>query len=277
MELLVAGVILLGIIIIYIKSRNSSQAESPERIDESPSRVTPRSTEMPSRIESPRVITVSSKPDIIDMALNDQRNTGESYPYKLKTFFFSKVEKQFYDVLNKALNEREVLLFSKVRLLDVLINEATQQKQTYHNKIQSRHLDFLVCNKKGIIPLLAIELTDSNKFDNSSRDEFITKALAAAGLPLLRLSVKRGYSVNELDCLLEQYLGPVPNKQLSFNEYPKDRELTLQQTAAAESEKGDFTCAHCGKPVSLSVAKFCLSNPRRFDLKILCMEHQNTI
>ena len=68
------------------------------------------------------------------------------------------------------------------------------------NKIQSKHLDFVVCDPDDLSIQFVIELDDKShaKAKRQSRDEFVNQALAAAGVPLSRFPVKRTYSVQDI-------------------------------------------------------------------------------
>ena len=88
-----------------------------------------------------------------------------------------------------------------VRLADlVYIERGTEKRQSYFNRIQSKHIDFVLCDRNDIKPILAIELDDSShrRADRIARDEFVDNALAQAGLPLLRVPVRANYDPAEL-------------------------------------------------------------------------------
>jgi hypothetical protein len=60
------------------------------------------------------------------------------------------------------------LVFAKVRLADLLyLPKGTQGRQAAFNRIQSKHVDFLLCSKDAVRPLLAIELDDSSHGEQS--------------------------------------------------------------------------------------------------------------
>lgn len=122
-------------------------------------------------------------------------------PYKKKDYFFTAAERSFYQVLLGVLEGQNVHVFAKVRTSDLLYLPAkTAERQSYQNRIQPRHIDFVVCDKKQIAPLIAIELDDSShsRPERVARDQFVEKAFADAGLPLLRFPVKSGYVTADL-------------------------------------------------------------------------------
>ena len=108
-------------------------------------------------------------------------------PYKRKEWLLSKAERSFFGVLQGVLAS-EQLIFVKVRLADLIyIPRGTPSRQAAFNRIQSKHIDFVLCEKSSVRPLLAIELDDSShaRSDRSARDRFVDSALDVAGLPLL--------------------------------------------------------------------------------------------
>lgn len=121
-------------------------------------------------------------------------------PYRKKDYFFSQAERSFYAVLMKAV-AGEFVIFSKVRLADILyVEKGTEKWQSYFNRIQSKHIDFVLCTPDLIQPVLVIELDDSShdREDRRKRDAFVDDALAAAGLPILHVLARRTYSPVEL-------------------------------------------------------------------------------
>ncbi len=90
---------------------------------------------------------------------------------------------------------------SKIRVADVLfIPRGTPQYRKHFNKINAKHIDFLLCDPGTLAPRLAIELDDSshNRADRRARDEFLNSALTAAHLPFLRLPVTSTYNPQAL-------------------------------------------------------------------------------
>ncbi|MGJ0848619.1 DUF2726 domain-containing protein [Tissierella praeacuta] len=122
------------------------------------------------------------------------------YPYEKKKYLLSVAEKNFYDILTLAIKDTAYYICPKVRLADIIVVGKTDKRQSYFNKIQSKHIDFLLCDKNSLVPLLAIELDDSShlKDDRISRDDFVNKALESAKLDLIRFKVQQAYTVTEI-------------------------------------------------------------------------------
>lgn len=126
--------------------------------------------------------------------------TVSKLPYKKQQYLFSKPENEFFRLLRKALEGQDLVVFGKVRLSDVLAVSGNKDRQKYWNKIQAKHVDFLICNEEYFNPLAAVELDDSSheRPDRVQRDDFLNKAFDSAELPLLRLPVRFSYSLKEV-------------------------------------------------------------------------------
>jgi hypothetical protein len=110
-------------------------------------------------------------------------------------------ERKFYRLVLKELSS-EYAIFSKVRLGDVvwLANEPTDKK--YHsNQIQCKHIDFILCDKMTLEPVLALELDDSSHahYDRQASDEVKNRVCEQAGLPLMRVKVQYTYPVQAIE------------------------------------------------------------------------------
>ncbi|MGH7596983.1 MAG: DUF2726 domain-containing protein [bacterium] len=89
----------------------------------------------------------------------------------------------------------------KVRMGDILwLENKTSNEKLYMTQIWGKHIDFLLCDKRMLEPLFVIELDDSghHQFDRRDVDEFKNKAIAIAGLPLLRVKVQNTYQEREI-------------------------------------------------------------------------------
>lgn len=130
----------------------------------------------------------------------EQLQIHEELPYKKKQYLLSIAEKNFYEVLKTAIQDTDYYICPKVRLADIIYVGKTDKRQSYFNKIQSKHIDFLLCTADTLSPVIAIELDDNSHFRNDriKRDAFVDKVLKAAGLKIIRFNVKHSYVVNEI-------------------------------------------------------------------------------
>lgn len=170
------------------------------------------------------------------------------YPYHLRDDFVTKAEHNFYMVMRSIVPESAVVL-AKVSLGDLFYvrsNDASEFR-TYTNKIDRKHVDFLLCDAKTMRPIVGIELDDKShqRNDRQVRDEFVEGVFRAAKLPLIRYPVKFSYSTAEISTALQPYLkvhAAIP----SVEPVSKNPEPALAKNPA---------CPKCGKEMILRVAK----------------------
>lgn len=135
-------------------------------------------------------------------------------PYCRKHFLLTKGERAFYVSLKQAVGQ-DYLLFAKVRLADLLfVPSAATKRQSLFNRIQAKHVDFLLCDPHVVRPLLAIELDDASheEEDRRERDEFVDQALKTAGLPILRVPAKCSYDAAALREQIRQSIRYQPTR-----------------------------------------------------------------
>jgi very-short-patch-repair endonuclease len=109
-------------------------------------------------------------------------------------------ERSLFGVLHEAFGAK-YFIFAKVRLADLVwLPKGTESRQSHQNRVQSKHLDFVICDRATVRPLVAIELDDSShsRADRVERDVFLNEVLAAAGLPFVRIRAAASYNVREL-------------------------------------------------------------------------------
>jgi len=198
----------------------------------------------------------------------DKSSLGVEYPYLVRDDFLSPAELSFYLVLKTALSDL-ALICTKVSLGDLFYAKSSDNSKyrTYTNKIDRKHVDFLVCDPKTVRPLFGIELDDKShkRPDRQERDEFVKNVFLAAKLPLIRIPVKHSYSVAELNLLLKPYLNKIEassrplqviQEANSIPRCPKcGSEMILRTTKNGANEGGKFWgCS--GFPKCRGILKF---------------------
>jgi hypothetical protein len=131
-------------------------------------------------------------------------------PYKTRDDFLSSAEKSFYLTFKTFINEK-VVICPKVSLKDIFFvsksadNGAGKDYMKYFGRIAQKHVDFLLCDSKSMKPLCGVELDDSShKMEKrAARDEFVDRVYANAGLQLVHIPLKQGYSVDDLKIILD--------------------------------------------------------------------------
>jgi len=132
-------------------------------------------------------------------------------PYLKRESFLTPAEKDFFHVLSAVVGS-DYLLFSKTRMSDLLYlpKMSNRDYYRYQNKIQSKHVDFLLCDKENTKPLLAIELDDSShlKASRIARDSFVDEIFESAQLPILHIRASSSYLGDEISQQIQASLNP---------------------------------------------------------------------
>jgi Protein of unknown function (DUF2726) len=137
---------------------------------------------------------------ILERIVSGRRSEG--FPYEPVTKLFTPAERSFFGVLEQVFaNDYRVL--GKVRLGDIIHPRkglSGSARASALNRISGKHVDFVICDFRTLNLIGVIELDDSSHATSRSqrRDDVKDKALAAAGVPLIRVPAQRGYSLEEI-------------------------------------------------------------------------------
>lgn len=117
-----------------------------------------------------------------------------TFPYGLRDEFLSPAELSFFRVLKSEL-PAEWHLVAKVNLVDLFFIRQPRRNQAARNRIDRKHVDFVICEALTMKPLIGIELDDASheRKDRVERDDFVDQVFQAAGLPILHVTAGRGY------------------------------------------------------------------------------------
>ena len=129
-----------------------------------------------------------------------------SYPYQKQNTLFTPAERSFLGVLEQAVGD-QYRIFGKVRLADVIKVKpgvSRSVRQSAFNRIQSKHLDYIVCDLGDLSVKFAIELDDKShsQTKRKNRDNFVDEALRIAKVPLFRFPARQAYSLGEIKSIL---------------------------------------------------------------------------
>ena len=182
---------------------------------------------------------------IFGIKLKDSRQTS-ALPYRLKSDFFSPAEANFYRVLKQVIGEH-LLIFPKVGLGEFIFITDQENLQSYRNKIDRKHVDFLLCKPDTLQPVFAIELDDSShrRATRSERDAFVESVFAASSIPLVRVPVRDSYNLQELSVLFKNALQ---RKEIRTQAQEDAKRIEM----AANNPP---TCPNCGAIMVLRTAK----------------------
>ena len=144
--------------------------------------------------------------------LSNQRHKSiTNFRYNLLGTLFSGVEHRFFLILKESLSD-QYEIFAKVLIADVLTPEQGLSQTDWNNastRISSRHFDFVLCDKKTLLIIAAIELHDSHYYlsKRHSGDSFIQKACETAGLKYIHFEYRQAYSVNAVRNIVMESLN----------------------------------------------------------------------
>lgn len=175
----------------------------------------------------------------------------ELMPYLLRDDFLSRAEHSFYLVLRSSIPE-DITVCPKVSLGDVFYVGSRDPSlfRAYTNKIDRKHIDFLLCDSKTMRPLMGIELDDKShqRADRQERDEFVKEVFQVAQLPLLRVPVRPSYPSAEIMQKVEAALK---------NRFP-------MQGGPPPGRGSAPYCPKCSIPMQLRTAKSGANAGRQF-------------
>lgn len=113
----------------------------------------------------------------------------DKYPYERRDLLTSN-ELEFYQILSPIVCQHGWQLLMKMRLADIMaVRKGTEEYMKYFNKIKAKHTDFVFCDPDTLEILAGLELDDPSheRPERIERDEFVDKAYAAAGIPLIHV------------------------------------------------------------------------------------------
>ena len=128
------------------------------------------------------------------------RSTG--HRFESQKALMSPGELKFFRALEAAVGSR-YRVFSKVRLADIVQPAKTGNRSAWYaafGVIKSKHVDFVVCEPDTMEFRLVVELDDKSheRSDRAERDQKVDVILAQAGIPVLHVPARAGYSAEEI-------------------------------------------------------------------------------
>lgn len=169
------------------------------------------------------------------------------FPYEVQRNFLSAAELNFFHTLRSVVGDQAVIC-SKVSLGDVFhVTGVDRSKfRAYRNKIDRKHVDFLLCDPGTMRPLVGIELDDRShqRQDRQDRDAFVGQVFMAARLPLVHIPAKRSYNTQEIFLRIIPHVGEIQEIRSA---------VPVKSVAATTSREP--VCPKCGNPMHLRTAK----------------------
>ena len=192
--------------------------------------------------------------DIVERILDwlsakEEPATGlAAYPFHLRDDFLSPAEASFFQVLRRVTGQ-QVIVLAKVNLNDLFFAQTgdPRRNRAVSNRIDRKHVDFLLCDAQTLRPVLGIELDDRSheRPERKARDELVDGVFAAAGLPLLRVPTRVSYAPEELVALIQPCFGATEPSVSPASEAPEP----------AQGAPVTQACPKCGAAMALRTAK----------------------
>ena len=180
---------------------------------------------------------------------------NQELPYAKRDDFLSDSELSFYKVIRQAIDER-IVICPKVGLKDIFFVKTGDRsnRTTYRNKIDRKHIDFLLCEVETMKPICGIELDDSShqREDRKHRDRFVNKVFEVSGIQLIRFKNKKSYTLNEIRQQLNDVLNVESNNTDSIAKDTKQEKI------------GTPNCPKCNIPMIKRVVKKGNNKGREF-------------
>ncbi|WP_286264492.1 DUF2726 domain-containing protein [Thalassotalea atypica] len=150
---------------------------------------------------------------IVIVTLLASRLTDNSFPFPFdsKSNVFTPAEKNFQNLVEKALGEKYRVI-NRVKLSDIVTvrkGVSSKASQAAINNANSRYLDFVICDRDTMKLVGTLDLVDTKgKGYKVKKDWFVSGALEAASIPHIRIKVKPNYSIEEIRaCIATRLLG----------------------------------------------------------------------
>lgn len=191
------------------------------------------------------------------MAIAKGRVGAPAGTYQAIPFLLSKAERSFFGVFTQAIGSYGNV-FAKVRVADVLAPSKGLGRagwQRAFNAISAKHFDFIVCDRNTSAILLAVELDDASHSNGRRqvRDDFLNKACASAGVPLLRIKAASGYVVTEIRRQALGLMAVSAAEDHASVDVPKLGSLTLNESV--QTAELPPVCPACGDSMVLRKAR----------------------
>lgn len=125
---------------------------------------------------------------------------NRGYQYRKRERLLTSNEHHFFNQLLVAIDSK-YFVFPQIHLSSLFDHKINGQSwRGALSSIQRKSVDFVLCDKSTLEPIIAIELDDPthNLPHRKIRDEYVEKIFSRTGLPLLRIGTSANYQANKL-------------------------------------------------------------------------------
>jgi len=139
---------------------------------------------------------------------------GNPFPFHKKTQLFTHIERSFLHLLERAVGGQYKII-NRVKLADILElkdNADNKTRRAASLKLNAKYLDYVLCNNDDMSIVAVIDLVNNANKDGHKAvpDWFVSGALEASGIPYIRMKIKAGYTVADIQQGLAAKLGNIP-------------------------------------------------------------------
>lgn len=183
-----------------------------------------------------------------------QPSSDKGLAFESRDPLFTPAERSFLGVLEQSLDSR-YRVFGKVRLGDIVKPAkglSNSKRTTALNKINQKHVDFVICSAADLSVIGVVELDDQShrREDRAGRDVFVDQALAGAKVPVVRFSAKKGYQIQEVRAKLAESMnvGNVTTASPTIQETvppPPSEPTTVADPPKTQPEEEPPACSKC--------------------------------
>ncbi len=148
--------------------------------------------------------------------LKDKNNGGDrpagtktEYKYQKKPFLVTNAEQSFFKRIEGVISD-EYYVFPQIPLSALVDHKVVGQNwKSAFAHVNRKTIDYVICDRDNLKPLLAIELDDwsHDKDDRINRDFEVERILKESGLPLVRFRDIKEMTDDELSKVINEKLS----------------------------------------------------------------------
>ena len=186
--------------------------------------------------------------------MDDKKVEIQRLPYRLKESFLATTELALFRMLTEMMGSRYVIC-PKVALNDVFYIVRPNENVHFFNKFFRKHVDFLLCDPKSLMPSFGVEIVRPiSKGNMRESDRFLDELFMGAGIPLVHIPSSENYDASDIVALF----------QLAMAKIGQTGSLRIDRPT-------DFVpnCPVCGKMMVLRIHR---NGPKAFKKYYGCMD-----
>ncbi len=150
---------------------------------------------------------------IAALVLNRMMHHGNPFPFSRKNQLFTQIERSFLTLLEKAVGDQYKII-NRVKLADIIDIKAgadVKTKRAALLKLNAKYLDYVLCNSHDMSIVAVIDLVNnSNKEGHKAIPDWFVSGALSLWCALLRMKIKAGYAVSDIQQALAAKLGKMP-------------------------------------------------------------------